>query len=146
MSLSPQGPPFSFSTLTFQTSCSYPFICFNIHEISPWCLVLLVWSYFLHNFHVHLRIPHSSDLYWSCIIDSKYKSDSQKDMLNILKPKNTIYAHRPCFICISYVFVAVTNISDNFDLNKERFIWLIVLVHHGREDLKAWMSTMVSGH
>lgn len=42
LSLSQQGSPFSFSTLTFQTRCSYPLICFHIHGISPWCLVLLL--------------------------------------------------------------------------------------------------------
>lgn len=78
LSLSQQGSPFSFSTLAFQTPCSYPLICFHIHGISPWCLVLLLWSYWLHDFHVHLWIPYSSDLYWSCRIDSKYKSDSQE--------------------------------------------------------------------
>lgn len=59
LSLGQQGSPFSFSTLTFQTRCSYPLICFHIHGISPWCLVLLLWSYWLHDFHVHLWIPYS---------------------------------------------------------------------------------------
>lgn len=49
------------------------------------------------------------------------------------------YTHWPCYICVSYVFDAVANLSDNFDLIKERFIWLTVLVHHGREDLEACM-------
>lgn len=140
MSLSQKGPPFSFSTPTFQTPCSYLLICFHIHGISPCCLVLLLWSYLLHDFRVHLWIPHSNDLYWSCIIDNKYESDSQEDMLTVLKPKNMIYTHWPCSICISYVFVVVTNKSDNFDLCQERFIWLTALVHHGREDLGACMT------
>lgn len=61
-------------------------------------------------------------------------------MLDVLRPKNMIYIHWPCSICISYIFVVVTNKSDTFDFSKKRFIWLTALVHHGREDLGACMT------
>lgn len=61
-------------------------------------------------------------------------------MPNELKQKNATYTYWPCSICIGYAFVAVTNISNNFNLSEQRFIWLTVLVHHGREDLEACIA------